>query len=198
MLSSPAQNLEFSQSVTEFLEEKGMSKEHLQILEQYPELKNAEIWGQKRPHVTQYFGERPEVYTNMKGHDGIDFRMRMRTPIFAPIEGEIRIKNSKDGYGKHVRIYSHHSKLEVVIGHFDEITVQSGRVNRHDFLGLSGNTGFSSGPHLHLGVRRLIESEDPIQKWSVENYNNGFFGYFDPLELLITWKGTLNNNTFFW
>ena len=133
MLSHPLQNNPFSTTFEDHLIKNNVSKEHIQLLQQYPDLLNSEIWGQKRSHITQLFGERPEIYKNMDGHNGIDFRAKVGTSIFAPIEGEIIVRNSKTGYGKHVRIRSHHSNLEVVLGHFSEITIHREKVSFYPY-----------------------------------------------------------------
>lgn len=133
--------------------------------------------------VTQKFGERPEVYKRfgLKGHNGIDFRAPVGTPLFAPIEGEITKADEGDGgYGKHIRIKS--GNKEVVIGHLSAFANFGSSVSLGDPIGFSGNTGFSTAPHIHLGVRKLKDGQ-------VVDAGNGFAGYFDVLPyILVGWR----------
>ena len=63
-----------------------------------------------------------------------------------------KVKKSKDGYGNEVRLVM--GSLEVVYGHLDSIAVRQGQfVAEGEKIGVIGTTGFSSGVHLHLGVR---------------------------------------------
>jgi len=154
-------------------------------------------WVLKRPYITQEFGERPDVYKqfDMKGHNGLDYRASIGTPIFSPIEGKAKVKKNKNGYGHHIKIRNKYGK-EVVLAHLSEFYIKDGEhVYQLQKVGLTGNTGFSSGPHLHYGFRELIVGKGDIYKWKVKNYNNGYFGYLDPLPFTFTWKGThLNHN----
>ena len=155
-------------------------------------------WIQKRPYITQKFGKNPKIYKQfrMKGHNGIDFRAAVGTPIFAPFSGEIKVIKSSIGYGLHIRIRSKEKKLECVLAHFSEIFVIDGIINMGDKIGLSGNTGFSTGPHLHLGVRNINPSSSSVWNWEIENYDNGYYGYWDCINYILTWKGTLTLNSF--
>lgn len=141
---------------------------------------------QVRPVITQIFGVNPKVYAQfgLKGHNGVDFRCAVGTPLFAPFEGKIVVKDSgNSGYGLHV--FLRKDNLEVVLGHLSKVFIKNGALVRMgDKIALSGNTGFSTGPHLHFGMRYLD------QNGNVRDYNNGFFGYVDPSDKLITWKGT--------
>lgn len=156
-------------------------------------------WKQQRPRITQTFGKNPQIYSQfgMKGHNGIDYGVPVGTPIFAPFSGWVKAKNDSGGYGKHIKIRSKEKRLECCLGHLIRFNVKNGDyVNMGDVIGLSGNTGFSTGPHLHFGIRTLLYAGDKdVFKWPVDNYNNGYFGYWDQLPYTITWKGTsLKNN----
>ena len=132
--------------------------------------------------LTQHFGERPAVYAQfgMRGHNGLDYRTRfLDSPlghryVTAAASGkilEMRDEGSR-GYGKYIRI-SHPDGSQTVYGHLYKFYVGIGQqVVVGQRLGLSGNTGFSSGPHLHFGYRP--------PGWQ-QNLGNGFKGYTDPL-----------------
>jgi len=142
-------------------------------------------WKQTRPHLSQLFGKNPQIYAQfgLKGHNGIDYSGSKNShDIFAPMQGKIIVKNDKGGYGLHVRIKD--KTKEVVLGHFKSLSVIDGQeVALGEKLGRMGTSGFSTGVHLHLGLRFLKNGE-------VVNYDNGFAGYVDPVPYMITWKGT--------
>lgn len=133
--------------------------------------------------ITQHFGERPQIYKPLKGHDGIDFRTkfedspdgkRIVTCAAAGIVKKVGDQGTK-GYGRYVRI-EHPDGSETVYGHLTMSYIKPKQeVDEGEKLGVSGNTGFSSAPHLHFGYRPA-------------NYNstNGFGGYIDPLPFLKT------------
>ena len=158
------------------------------------------IWQQVRPVITQVFGVNKEIYKQfgLEGHNGIDFRAAVGTPIFAAHDGIVtKIRKDSEGYGWHIRIRSEFNPKETIYAHLSEFLVKEGQsVGMGDKIGLSGNTGFSTGPHLHFGWRRLIPSLDKnLKDWAVANYDNGYFGWINPLEVLLTWKGSLTNST---
>jgi len=155
-------------------------------------------WIQTRPTITQLFGANPDVYGQfgMNGHNGIDFAVPTGTPIFAPCDGDAIFSDDGNGYGKHCKIRSPHGPREIVLGHFSKYARKNGKVSMGDLIAYSGNTGFSSGPHLHFGMRKLIESNGNIWQWSVKDYSNGYKGYIDIIDYVITWKGGLNIDQF--
>lgn len=163
-------------------------------------------WIQKRPRVTQVYGMTDFAKTGVygydsngrvRGHNGIDFGIPTGTAIFAPMSGEVKSKNSPNGYGLHLKIRNPYRKLEMVLAHLSYIDIPTTSTNTGDFLALSGNTGLSTGAHLHFGVRRLIESENDVWSWLVKDYDDNMYGYIDPAPFLITWKGTILEDTLF-
>ena len=147
-------------------------------------------WIQTRPVITQEFGERPEVYKQfgLNGHNGIDFRAAIGTQLFAPIEGVATIGDEgSGGYGKYIKITK--DNLEVTIGHLSEFQVSNGQqVYLGDKIAKSGNSGFSTGPHVHLTVKFRKDGK-------ISDKGNGYKGAIDPTGLIITWKGTLTKFT---
>ncbi len=116
--------------------------------------------------TTQNFGENPNWYPLTHGHNGIDYGVPLRTSIFATLPGTvIRVIGDNSGYGNHVRV-SHADNLTSIYGHMDEhnwSSVHEGdQVVAGQELGLSGNTGHSSGPHLHFEVREGTIAFDPL------------------------------------
>jgi len=163
-------------------------------LEDQPYKENGE-WKRRRPIVTQGFGENPHIYRQfgLQGHNGIDFRAAIGTPVFAPMDAEVTVTDQGDkGYGLFVRLRSHAKALEIVLGHLDR--VRPGlpkKVNMGDLLGWSGNSGFSTGPHLHVGVRPLTPSHGGV--YVPKLLTNGYGGYVDMD--FVTFKGTIKKNS---
>jgi murein DD-endopeptidase MepM/ murein hydrolase activator NlpD len=161
-------------------------------------------WVQVRPKITQKFGvdfkkNGKLFYKNLglKGHNGLDFRAKVGTPVFASIEGIVKIGDEKkSGYGKFVKIRNSEKKIEIVVAHLSKISVKNNsKIETGDQLGLTGNSGGSTGPHLHFGLRFLMENGDDVFNWPVLNYKNGFWGYLDPTKFLLTWKGDLEKTS---
>lgn len=136
-------------------------------------------------YITQSFGLNPSMYSKygMKGHNGIDFRTRFldsplgRREVLAAKNGRvIEVGNEgKAGYGKFVRL-QHYMDEQTVYGHMSRQDVKVGQIVKvGQVLGLTGNTGASTGPHLHFGFRPW--------DWRTK-YNNGFKGYVDPAPFL--------------
>lgn len=128
--------------------------------------------------ITQWFGENPQIYKQfgLKGHNGIDYGLPQGTELVAVYDGQVVEvgDQGRSGYGKYVRIATL-TGHEVTYGHMSVISVKKGQgVKQGDKLGLSGNTGFSTGPHLHLGVRKYDANRN------IADYSNGYKGAIDP------------------
>jgi len=137
--------------------------------------------------VTQRFGERPEYYKKygMNGHNGIDLRAKVGTPLFAGFEGIARVVDDGNiGYGLHIEITKANGK--VLTAHLSKVFIKDGqRVYMGDKIALTGNSGDSSAPHLHITGKRTDDAGNVL------DYNNGFKGAYDCLDRVITWKGGL-------
>ncbi len=108
----------------------------------------------KNPRVTQPWG-RPNTRYKAKRHTGIDFGMPVGTPLFAVADGTVKLLNDKS-YGLVVVVaYTHNGvKYEDWFCHMSKQEVANGQaVKAGQQIGLSGNTGNSTGPHLHLETR---------------------------------------------
>jgi len=97
-----------------------------------------------------------------KFHAGMDFTSKIGTPIHATGDGTVSFADySTNGYGMHV-IVDHGFDYETLYGHLSELKVRNGqKVKRGDVIGLVGNSGLSSGPHLHYEVHKSGEAVDP-------------------------------------
>jgi len=161
-------------------------------------------WIRVKPRITQKFGDDftlngKWVYKEMgmKGHNGIDIGIPTGTKIYAPFDGIARFKDDGiNGYGMHIRIRSAEKTLDCVLGHLSRVAiVQDQKVHTGDLIGYSGNTGFSTASHLHMGLRMIKQSQRDIWNWKILDYKNGYFGYFDHSDLTLCWKGTFNKNS---
>ena len=108
-------------------------------------------------HITSPFGPRRGFW-----HFGMDIKLRTGDSVRCVLDGIVRvIQNDRYGYGK-VVVLRHHSGLETLYGHLSKTTVTvNQRVSSGEVVGLGGNTGRSTGSHLHFEVRYRGEPFDP-------------------------------------
>ena len=101
-------------------------------------------------------------YRHGRLHQGIDISLPTGTPLFAVFDGKVRISKSvKGGYGNLV-VIRHNNGLETFYGHMSRRNVKPGDiVHAGDTIGFSGNTGRSTGPHLHFETRYKGLTFDP-------------------------------------
>lgn len=94
-------------------------------------------------------------------HNGIDFRGPIGLAVYATAEGVVVRAEHSGGFGKHV-VIDHGYGYETLYAHLSEVDVQVGdRVQRGQRLGALGNTGRSSGPHLHYTIYRDGQAVNP-------------------------------------
>jgi murein DD-endopeptidase MepM/ murein hydrolase activator NlpD len=129
--------------------------------------------------ITQLFGENPDVYKKwgFPGHNGIDYGVPNGTPVGAAVAGTVAaVSFENGGYGNYVKL-SHMDGSKpyfTYYAHLASATVSPGqKVKAGATVGFSNNTGASTGPHLHFGVR--IDGQNPAYK-----------GYVDPIPLFTT------------
>ncbi|MGE5411195.1 MAG: M23 family metallopeptidase [Clostridiales bacterium] len=123
--------------------------------------------------VTEHgFGMRLHPILNIvRMHDGIDIVAEVGTPVVAPGRGVISFVGEKGGYGLCIEI-DHGFGYRTVYGHLSVADVKVGQnIKRGEMIGRTGNTGLSTGPHLHYEVHHDGIALDPA----------GFM--FDDLEL---------------
>ena len=158
-------------------------------------------WPLSQITITQYFGNTEFAKSgayNGSGHNGVDFRAAIGTPVKATLSGNVKATGNTDiypgcySYGKWILI-EHVNGLTTLYAHLSDINVVPGEtVGTGKVIGYSGNTGFSTGPHLHLTayssdavqVVRLgdikartncADAKIPVASWS---------GYLNPLDYL--------------
>ena len=120
--------------------------------------------------ITQYFGNTSYSRTgayNGRGHSGVDFATPMGTPVYAPAGGVVTAADDTGAYGgynaagKYVSclsygkwiVINHQNGLSTRFNHLSLIKVADGQaIKAGQLIGYSGNTGISTGPHLHMSV----------------------------------------------
>ena len=126
--------------------------------------------------VTQVFGINEQNYghlivggVHLKGHNGIDFGTPVGIPIRAVADGvAVEVLNDAEGYGLYIKVV--HPWGESLYAHLSKQLIKQGEaVRQGQTIGITGNTGYSTGPHFHFALR-------------VNPYNrsDGFGGYSDP------------------
>jgi len=116
-------------------------------------------WPLRDVTVTSRFGRRGKAQ-----HEGIDLRAKVGTPVYAAHSGMVVYADDEiSGYGRMIilrdsngmfTLYAHNSRLKVS---------QGSVVKKGALLALSGNTGTSTGPHLHFEVRSGVVAVDPLK-----------------------------------
>jgi murein DD-endopeptidase MepM/ murein hydrolase activator NlpD len=117
----------------------------------------------KPMHITSKFG-----FRRGRSHNGIDMKLTTGDTVVAPIRGMVRITGNngrRKGYGNFI-VIRHYNGLETVYGHLSKILVKENQVvEAGELIALGGNTGRSTGSHLHWEIRYLgnpINPEDVI------------------------------------
>ncbi len=96
-------------------------------------------------------------------HPGIDYRARTGTPVTATADGAVRQAGRNGGYGLMIEI-SHENGFKTRYAHLSKVLVARGqKVKRGEVIGLVGNTGHSTGSHLHYEVLHRGVHRDPLQ-----------------------------------
>ncbi len=131
--------------------------ERQSLLNSTPNIKPAKGW------ITSRFGYRLSPFTGkMSVHAGLDIAAAPGSPVYAPADGVVVFASYDESYGKLITIDYGYS-VTTRFGHLSQIYVQVGqRVNKWDVIGAVGNTGRSTGPHLHYEVRINGTAVDPI------------------------------------
>ncbi|UTW05380.1 peptidoglycan DD-metalloendopeptidase family protein [Amphritea atlantica] len=111
-------------------------------------------------------------------HNGIDFKANTGTPVYATADGAVEYAglHKQSGFGKLI-ILQHALGFKTYYAHLSDVKIKSGTfVSKGQLIGLSGNTGTSTGPHLHYEVRYLFRPVDPepFVAWNLSNFESLF------------------------
>ncbi len=114
--------------------------------------------------ISSSFGYRLSPFTGERRfHEGLDISAPRLTPILAPSEGVVTYRGERSGYGK-VLVIDHGFNISTRYAHLSEFFVKVGdRIKRGQKIGSVGNTGRSTGPHLHYEVRVHNIPQNPMR-----------------------------------
>jgi murein DD-endopeptidase MepM/ murein hydrolase activator NlpD len=117
-----------------------------------------------RGWLTSKFGLRRSPWTGGLGfHEGLDIASQWGSPVYAPADGVVTFTGAKGGFGRTV-VINHGFGVSTRFGHLSRILVQEGqKVVRGVSIARVGNTGHSTGPHLHYEVHVDGAPVDPMQ-----------------------------------
>lgn len=120
--------------------------------------------------VTSGYGIRRDPFRRtIAMHAGVDFKSEMNSPVYATGDGKVNTASWEGAYGRMVEIV-HDNGVATRYAHLSSITVAVGdRVKRGDMVGKLGNTGRSTGPHLHYETRVRGRAVDPVRFWQTSN-----------------------------
>lgn len=127
--------------------------------------------------MSDRFGMRTHPVTRKKSmHNGVDFAVDRGTDVYATADGVVEFSGRQSGFGKLV-IMQHSFGFKTYFAHLDKLNVKAGDlVAKGQLIAHSGNSGRSTGPHLHYEIRRLYTAIDPAPflKWNIANFDTIF------------------------
>ncbi len=112
--------------------------------------------------ITSEFGMREHPVTHkLTHHDGIDIALKEGTPVSASLGGKVVFSGKQKGYGNVIIVKN--GEYEMVYAHCSKLLFNKGEnVKKGEKIALSGNTGVSTGPHLHFEVRHKGKPVNPF------------------------------------
>ena len=118
------------------------------------------LWPVKYGKITSKFGNRTHpVLKSVKFHRGVDIAVSIGTPVYSGIKGRVTFAGRKGNYGNLVEI-ERDDGIKVRYAHLNSIDVVTGqKVSDGEKVAETGNTGMSTGPHLHY---EIIIDENPV------------------------------------
>lgn len=124
-------------------------------------------------YISSYYGPSIHpIHKNWYIHKGLDIASFVGTPLVATADGEIYQVNldSRDNYGLYV-VIRHKYGFYTQYAHMDRIYVKPGqKVTQGETIGLMGNTGLSTGPHVHYEISVGTEVVDPLTYLTIETF----------------------------
>ncbi|MAI85893.1 MAG: hypothetical protein CMF99_01715 [Candidatus Marinimicrobia bacterium] len=117
----------------------------------------------KGGYLNSSFGYRKDPIDNVtRFHQGQDITVKSGTPIHSPADGVVKRAYYAGGFGNHIKL-DHGNGYTTLFAHLSEIKVKHGqKVSRGEVIGLTGNTGRSTAPHLHYEIHHYGESKNPL------------------------------------
>ncbi len=126
--------------------------------------------------ITSRFGKREDPINHKTAyHTGIDFRGKVGDPIYATADGVVKKSFRNGGYGNFV-VIDHGNGYSTAFGHMLKYLVHKGdRVKRGQLIGLIGNTGRSTGSHLHYEIRLDHRAINPYKFLKIAGMSGELF-----------------------
>jgi len=118
-------------------------------------------------YISSRYGWRDNPFSgNRTFHNGMDMACPRGSPIYAALDGTVSATGYDVTYGNYV-IISHHSGYQTMYGHMNTILTSKGKhVTPETRIGTVGNTGQSTGPHLHFTVYKNHSTINPSSLWN--------------------------------
>jgi murein DD-endopeptidase MepM/ murein hydrolase activator NlpD len=118
-----------------------------------------------RGRISSYFGVRQDPFTGVKRfHNGIDIVNAVDTPITAAMTGRVESVGYNNNYGRFIILKHLGTGYQTMYAHLDKVLVSRGEnVRQGQEIGELGNTGYSTGAHLHFSVFKNNEPVDPLR-----------------------------------
>ncbi|HHF2852934.1 TPA: M23 family metallopeptidase [Vibrio diabolicus] len=131
-----------------------------------------------KARLSSRFGKRIHPVTKVvKMHRGLDFAVNTGTKVYAPADGVVEVtRRSNKGSGNFLRL-QHSFGFSSSYSHLKKFKVKSGQfVKKGQLIAISGNSGLSSGPHLHYEVRFVGRALNPkpFVDWSLNDFEDIF------------------------
>lgn len=123
----------------------------------------------KSGRATSGFGvRRHPIYKTLRRHNGIDIANKIGTPVIVTGDGVVKSVGSDMHYGIYVKV-NHGFGYETLYAHLDSTNMTQGkRVKRGQIIGRMGNTGISTGSHVHYEVRKNGKPVNPISYIAID------------------------------
>lgn len=155
-----------STTITE-AKEANSAKAQLQAekaLAEQARLTPAVIWPTRSKVITSSFGYRTDPFEGVSAyHSGIDIAGSTGDPVYAAVDGEVTASEQMGARGKYI-IIKHANGLETWYMHLNGMLVSVGdKVSKGQQIGMLGNTGRSTGPHLHFQVVKQNKPVNPLE-----------------------------------
>jgi murein DD-endopeptidase MepM/ murein hydrolase activator NlpD len=117
-----------------------------------------------RGRLTSGYGWRSDPFTGIRRfHAAIDLAANRGTPIYAATDGRVSTQGVSSVYGKYI-ILTHSGGYQSMYAHLDAFSVSSGAgVVQGSRIGTVGNTGYSTGPHLHFALFKNGKAVNPLE-----------------------------------
>lgn len=112
--------------------------------------------------ISSEFGERVDPFTGKKQiHNGVDIALKENTPIKACADGKVKECGEHKELGKYI-VIDHGEGVETKYAHLNEVLVKKEqKIKKGESIAKSGNTGKSTGPHLHFEIMYMGENKNP-------------------------------------